>query len=129
MTAHSNKQRNMVVEKAHNSHNRVKPGARLRNRSSTVQAPSRPSLYLWSVIINVSDDDSIKAAVKEVEAKLGDAALDVLVNNSGISKEREVATRGVRTIFQEVFSRRSLSTVTFGMCWFHLRGSSDLRIP
>ena len=31
------------------------------------------------VIINVSDDDSIKAAVKEVEAKLGDAALDVLV--------------------------------------------------
>jgi NAD(P)-dependent dehydrogenase (short-subunit alcohol dehydrogenase family) len=34
---------------------------------------------LDSVIIDVSDDDSIKAAAKEVEAKLGDAALDVLV--------------------------------------------------
>jgi hypothetical protein len=32
---------------------------------------------LDNVIIDVSDDDSIKAAVKEVEAKLGDAALDV----------------------------------------------------
>jgi NAD(P)-dependent dehydrogenase (short-subunit alcohol dehydrogenase family) len=35
-----------------------------------------------SVIIDVSDDKSIKAAVKEVEAKLGDAALDVLVVSS-----------------------------------------------
>jgi NAD(P)-dependent dehydrogenase (short-subunit alcohol dehydrogenase family) len=32
-----------------------------------------------SVIIDVSDDDSIKAAVKEVEAKVGSAGLDVLV--------------------------------------------------
>ena len=34
---------------------------------------------LNNVIIDVSDDDSIKAAVKDVEAKLGDAALDVRV--------------------------------------------------
>jgi NAD(P)-dependent dehydrogenase (short-subunit alcohol dehydrogenase family) len=38
-----------------------------------------------SVIIDVSDDKSIEAAVKEVEAKLGDAALDVLVVSSILS--------------------------------------------
>jgi NAD(P)-dependent dehydrogenase (short-subunit alcohol dehydrogenase family) len=32
-----------------------------------------------SVVIDVTDDDSIKAGVKEVEAKLNGAALDVLV--------------------------------------------------
>jgi NAD(P)-dependent dehydrogenase (short-subunit alcohol dehydrogenase family) len=32
-----------------------------------------------SVVIDVSDDDSIKAGVKEVEAKLGNAGLDVLI--------------------------------------------------
>ena len=40
---------------------------------------------LDSVIIDVGDDDSIKAAVKEVEAKLGDAALDVLVVGSSLA--------------------------------------------
>ena len=34
---------------------------------------------LASVIIDISDNESIKAAMKDVEAKLGDAALDVLV--------------------------------------------------
>jgi NAD(P)-dependent dehydrogenase (short-subunit alcohol dehydrogenase family) len=41
---------------------------------------------LDSVIIDVGDDDSIKAAVKEVEAKLGDAALDVLVVGSALAR-------------------------------------------
>ena len=40
---------------------------------------------LDSVIIDVGDDDSIKAAVKEVEAKLRDAALDVLVVGSALA--------------------------------------------
>jgi NAD(P)-dependent dehydrogenase (short-subunit alcohol dehydrogenase family) len=75
-----------------------------------------------TVVMDVSDDDSIKAAVKEVEAKVGSDGLDVLVvsslahslvkikglinpqNNSGITKEQEVPTRGLRTVFQEVFA-------------------------
>lgn len=32
-----------------------------------------------SVVMDISDDASIKAGVKDVEAKLGNAALDVLV--------------------------------------------------
>jgi len=59
---------------------------------------------LDSVVIDVEDDESIQAAVKEVETKLGRAGLDVLINNSGITKENQVPTRGLRTVFEEVYA-------------------------
>lgn len=41
-----------------------------------------------SVLIDVSDDDSINAAVKEVEGKLNGKALDVLVVSYGTSCDK-----------------------------------------
>jgi NADP-dependent 3-hydroxy acid dehydrogenase YdfG len=58
---------------------------RVKQASESILKEDGCKAVLDSVIIDVGDDDSIKAAVKEVEAKLGDAALDVLVVGSSLA--------------------------------------------
>ncbi|KIM87468.1 hypothetical protein PILCRDRAFT_814991 [Piloderma croceum F 1598] len=57
-----------------------------------------------NVVIDVSDDASIKAGVKEVEAKLNGAALDVLVNNAGVGFDRQIETLGLRTAMEKTYA-------------------------
>ena len=51
-----------------------------------------------SVIIDVSDDDSVKAAVKVVETNVGSAGLDVLVVSYILSLGRQNSSWIFRTI-------------------------------
>ena len=77
------------------------------------------------LIIDVSDDESIKAGVEELKSKLQGAALDVLVvcdhlafsisqrawlnsmipqNNSGIAVEGQISEKGLRRVFEETYA-------------------------
>ena len=52
---------------------------RVQEAASVLRAEEGCQAVVDSVVLDVSDDLSIQAAVKEVEIKLGGAALDVLV--------------------------------------------------
>ncbi|KAF7977796.1 hypothetical protein HWV62_2703 [Athelia sp. TMB] len=54
--------------------------------------------------IDVSDDESIKSGVEELKSKLRGAALDVLVNNSGVAFEGQIAEKGLRRVFEETYA-------------------------
>jgi len=72
------------------------------------------------VIIDISRDDSIKAAVADVEKRLGpDAGLDVLVNNAAIVVRGKRETHGLRAVLEETYAVNVFGTAC----------TSDLFLP
>jgi len=57
-----------------------------------------------TVIIDVTDDTSIEAGVKEVQSKLRGAALDVLVNNAAVFIDDQIPNKGLRRVLEETFA-------------------------
>ncbi|KZP33199.1 NAD(P)-binding protein [Athelia psychrophila] len=57
-----------------------------------------------TVIIDITDDSSIEAGVQEVQSKLREAALDVLVNNAGVYIGDQTPDKGLRRVFEETYA-------------------------
>ncbi|KAF7967060.1 hypothetical protein HWV62_35953 [Athelia sp. TMB] len=63
------------------------------------------------VVMDISDDESIKAGVAEVEKQLGPGkGLDVLVNNAGIAIESSLLTRSLREVLQDTYAVNAFGT-------------------
>ncbi|KZP16279.1 NAD(P)-binding protein [Athelia psychrophila] len=63
-----------------------------------------------TIVMDITDDASIHAAVADLEKKLGGAALDVLVNNAAVALESDIERDGLRTRFENTFSANAFGT-------------------
>ncbi|KAI1617988.1 carbonyl reductase [Exophiala viscosa] len=61
-------------------------------------------LLIEMVLIDVTDDSSIESAVETIKSRYG--RLDVLVNNAGMSNDRQLGHAGIstRSLYQEQFN-------------------------
>mmetsp|Transcript_35190 Transcript_35190/g.78321 ORF Transcript_35190/g.78321 Transcript_35190/m.78321 type:complete len:324 (-) Transcript_35190:55-1026(-) len=72
-------------------------------KTSDADAIKRNAPNIRTIIMDVTDEASIKTAVQQVEADLGHAGLDVLINNAGIGLTLPLeltTTESFRNVFQ-----------------------------
>ncbi|KZP07990.1 NAD(P)-binding protein [Athelia psychrophila] len=82
-----------------------------------------------TIVMDITDDSSIHAAVADLEKKLGGAALDVLVNNAGLALETDgdIERDGLRTRFENTFSVNAFGTAVAAEAFLPLLKRSTAR--
>jgi len=77
--------------------------ARLSEAVLKLKADEGCRAVLGEVVMDVSDDESIKKGVASVAGLLDGKALDVLVNNAGMQNESAIPTLGLRAVLRQTF--------------------------
>jgi len=77
---------------------------RLSEAVKKLKADEGCRAVLGEVVMDVSDDESIKKGVESVAGILDGKALDVLVNNAGVASEAAIPTLGLRAVLQQTFA-------------------------
>jgi len=77
---------------------------RLTEAQENITAEEGCQARVETIVLDVSKDDSIEAAVAELKKKLGDAPLDVLINNAGVSLEFGKGPAKLRNILEDTYA-------------------------